>query len=94
MKTLYVKFTIVDYQQDVTEAVNAAAIDTLFTVSEHKTSASHGAATFAANPEEKALMDGYFTIRKGFVKEQLCVQDRGTKQIWHEIKKVRHDNSR
>ena len=41
--------------------------DIVFTVTEHKTASTHGAATFSVNTEERPLLAGYIKMRNKFV---------------------------
>jgi len=56
-------FTLIDYEAGL-KKVSLIAPETVFTVVEHKTVATHGAATFAVNKEELLQMAGYINLQK------------------------------
>lgn len=56
-------FTIADYEASMKQAV-VGAENHVFTISEHKTASTHGAATLAVNSKEAKLLAGYMKLRK------------------------------
>ena len=60
-------FTLNDYNIGLRETLRNPDRDIVFSVSEHKTTGSHGEAVFGLDQSEAALLDGYLKMRSHMV---------------------------
>lgn len=68
-------FKVLDYSEGLKESAKDGLSSMVFTVAEHKTAGSHGAATFAVDEEELRLMKGYFSMRNSYLASRLGGRD-------------------
>ena len=71
---VFSKFSMSDYEAGITEYEldpEGNEGDIVFTVRDHKTASTHGAATFGVNSEERPLLSGYIKMRNQFVTSEL-----------------------